>query len=37
MAAKIKQWFDSFLKSMEAAGMERARRHIEQYGYRRWE
>lgn len=36
MAAKIKQWFNRFVKSLEAAGMERARRHVEQYRYRRW-
>jgi hypothetical protein len=37
MVAKIKQWFKAFWKSVEEAGMERARRHIQQYGYRRWE
>jgi hypothetical protein len=35
MAAKIKRWFDAFWKSVEEAGMERARRHIEQHGYGR--
>lgn len=37
MAAKIKRWFDNFLVSLEKSGVERARRTLNAYGYKRWE
>lgn len=37
MAAKIKRWFNGWLKAVEDAGMARARRHLEVYGWRKWE
>jgi hypothetical protein len=37
MIKKIKSFFGAWLKSIEESGMERARRHVEQYGHRRWE
>jgi hypothetical protein len=37
MAAKIKRWFNEFLVSLEKSGVERARKTLDAYGYRRWE
>ena len=37
MVAKLKTWFERLILSMEKSGMERARKHIQQHGYGRWE